>query len=92
MSIGFSLFLIAVGAILRYAVTWEPSGVDLETVGLILMIVLSALATVLPASLGPRADPVTTPEGEAAAATEPANDWCAEHGFEWKPKGTFHVN
>jgi Domain of unknown function (DUF6458) len=39
MSIGFSLFLIAVGAILRYAVTWEPSGVNLETVGLILMIV-----------------------------------------------------
>jgi hypothetical protein len=39
MSIGFSLFLIAAGAILRYAVTWEPSGVNLETVGLILMIV-----------------------------------------------------
>jgi ubiquinol-cytochrome c reductase cytochrome b subunit/cytochrome b6 len=30
--------------------------------GLILIIVLSALATVLPASLGPRADPLTTPE------------------------------
>jgi quinol-cytochrome oxidoreductase complex cytochrome b subunit len=30
--------------------------------GLILMIVLSALATVLPATLGPRADPLTTPE------------------------------
>jgi hypothetical protein len=39
MSIGFSLFLIAVGAILRYAVTWEPSGINLETVGLILLIV-----------------------------------------------------
>lgn len=31
-------------------------------VGLILMIVLSALATILPAHLGPRADPLTTPE------------------------------
>jgi hypothetical protein len=36
---GGALFLIAVGAILRYAVTWEPSGIDLEIVGLILMIV-----------------------------------------------------
>jgi hypothetical protein len=39
MSVGFSLFLIASGAILRYAVTWEPNGVNIETVGLILMIV-----------------------------------------------------
>ncbi len=38
MSIGFSIFLIAVGAILRYAVTASVSGVELETVGLILMI------------------------------------------------------
>ena len=39
MSVGFSLFLVAAGAILRYAVTWEPNGVNIETVGLILMIV-----------------------------------------------------
>ncbi len=39
MSIGASLFLIAVGAILRYAVTESISGIDLQTVGLILMIV-----------------------------------------------------
>jgi quinol-cytochrome oxidoreductase complex cytochrome b subunit len=31
-------------------------------IGLVLMIVLSALATILPAMLGPRADPLTTPE------------------------------
>jgi quinol-cytochrome oxidoreductase complex cytochrome b subunit len=31
-------------------------------IGLVLMIVLSALATILPATLGPRADPLTTPE------------------------------
>lgn len=30
-------------------------------IGLLLMIVLSALATILPAELGPRADPLTTP-------------------------------
>ena len=30
--------------------------------GLVLMVILSALATILPASLGPKADPLTTPE------------------------------
>jgi Domain of unknown function (DUF6458) len=39
MSIGGSVFLIAVGAILRYAVTATVSGIDIATVGLILMIV-----------------------------------------------------
>jgi hypothetical protein len=39
MSIGVSLFLLAVGAILRYAVTLSVAGIDLRTVGLILMIV-----------------------------------------------------
>jgi Domain of unknown function (DUF6458) len=39
MGLGTSLFLIAVGAILKYAVTDSISGVDLTTVGLILMIV-----------------------------------------------------
>ena len=39
MGLGTSIFLIAVGAILKYAVTASVSGVKLETVGLILMIV-----------------------------------------------------
>jgi Domain of unknown function (DUF6458) len=39
MSYGTSILLIAVGAILRYAVTVSVSGVLLPTVGLILMIV-----------------------------------------------------
>ncbi len=39
MPLGTSIFLIAVGAILRYAVTATVSGVSLTTVGLILMIV-----------------------------------------------------
>jgi len=39
MTIGGSLFLFAVGAILRYAVSDSIDGVDLEMVGLILMIV-----------------------------------------------------
>jgi Domain of unknown function (DUF6458) len=39
VGIGTSIFLIAVGAILRYAVTVTVSGIELQTVGLILMIV-----------------------------------------------------
>ncbi len=39
MTFGSSLVLIAVGAILRYAVTATVSGVDLQVVGLVLMIV-----------------------------------------------------
>jgi hypothetical protein len=39
MPTGTSIFLIAVGAILRYAVTATVSGVSLSTVGLILMLV-----------------------------------------------------
>jgi uncharacterized membrane protein YedE/YeeE len=39
MTIGSSLFLIAVGAILDYAVTAHVAGVDLHVVGVILMIV-----------------------------------------------------
>jgi Domain of unknown function (DUF6458) len=38
MTIGSSIFLIAVGAILRYAITASVSGVSLMTIGLILMI------------------------------------------------------
>jgi hypothetical protein len=39
MPLGTSIFLIAAGAILRYAVTTGVSGISLPTVGLILMIV-----------------------------------------------------
>jgi hypothetical protein len=36
--IGFGIFLVALGAILRYAVTAEVSGVDIGVVGVILMV------------------------------------------------------
>jgi len=39
MTIGASLFCIAVGAILKFAVTADVAGIDLQTVGVILMIV-----------------------------------------------------
>jgi Domain of unknown function (DUF6458) len=39
MGIGTSLLLIAVGAILKFAVTTSVSGIELATVGVILMVV-----------------------------------------------------
>jgi len=38
MTIGGSIFLIAVGAILNFAVTATFAGIDIQTVGVILMI------------------------------------------------------
>ena len=39
MGIGTSIFLIALGAILAFAVTTEVSGIEISTVGVILMVV-----------------------------------------------------
>jgi hypothetical protein len=39
MTWGSGLFLIAVGAILYFAVTAQVAGIDIQTVGLILMLV-----------------------------------------------------
>ena len=38
MTIGASIFLIAVGAILKYAVDVTVQGIEIQTIGLILMI------------------------------------------------------
>jgi hypothetical protein len=57
MPTGTSILLIAIGAILRYAVTATVSGISLQTVGLILMIVGIAglvLSLFYMVSLGPR--------------------------------------
>lgn len=62
MGIGTSIFLIAVGAILRFAVTADISGLELSTVGVILMVVgvlgllLSILAMTLWADRTARTD------------------------------------
>jgi hypothetical protein len=39
VTIGVALFLIAVGAILKFAVTETVAGIDIQVVGVILMIV-----------------------------------------------------
>jgi hypothetical protein len=38
MSIGVSAFCVIAGAILRFAVTWSPDNIDLQIIGVILMI------------------------------------------------------
>ncbi len=38
MTIGGSILLIVIGAILRFAVTWTPKYVNLDAIGVILMI------------------------------------------------------
>jgi hypothetical protein len=61
MPAGTSISLIAVGAILRYAVTATVSGISLETVGLILMIAGAVgllLSLLYMFSSGPRRGPV----------------------------------
>ncbi|MDP9375982.1 MAG: DUF6458 family protein [Actinomycetota bacterium] len=52
MGIGTSILLIAVGAILRFAVDWRVSGIDIPTVGVILMIagVIGLIVTLFYAS------------------------------------------
>jgi hypothetical protein len=49
MGIGVSIFLIAVGAILAFAVEVNTSGINLDTIGVILMIVggIGLLASLL---------------------------------------------
>jgi len=39
MSIGVSLFAIALGAILKFAVTAQVAGISISTVGVILMVI-----------------------------------------------------
>jgi lipoprotein signal peptidase len=38
VTIGGSIALIIVGAVLRFGITWKPSHVDLQAIGVILMI------------------------------------------------------
>ena len=53
MGIGTSIFLIALGAILKFAVTDSISGIELATVGVILMVagILGLLISLLYASM-----------------------------------------
>ena len=67
MYIGSSLFLIAVGAVLRWAVTWHVSGFNIQLTGLIVFLVgiLGLVITLIlwttRRSRGSRRDDVVSP-------------------------------
>lgn len=64
--LGTNLFFIALGAILNYAVSWTVVGIDLHTVGVILMVVgLAGLALNLVLSLPTGDDGVPRTGSEA---------------------------
>ncbi len=64
MTIGSSIVMIAIGAILAYAVKADISGIDIQTVGIILIVlgiiglILSLLYTFMWAPRGARRDVV----------------------------------
>ena len=63
MKIGGALLLIAVGAILKFAVTKRVSGIDLSTVGVVLMIVgaVGLVLTLILMTTRRRTDVISTP-------------------------------
>jgi Domain of unknown function (DUF6458) len=65
MRIGASLFLIAVGAILKFAVTKQINGIDVGAIGIILMVVGAAglLITAILMSTRRRTDIIHRPNG-----------------------------
>jgi thiol:disulfide interchange protein len=67
MRIGASLFLLAIGAILTFAVTASVSGVSLSTIGIILMVVggIGLLAELLVWGTHRRSTTVTQTPGPA---------------------------
>jgi hypothetical protein len=54
VELGTSLFLIAVGAILTFAVNADVSGIEISTVGIILMIIGGVGLLISLLFLGPR--------------------------------------
>ena len=70
MTIGTSLFLIAVGAILRYAVDATVAGLDIQTAGLILMIIGVDRPGDRPVHAGQRRGAVPTTGGLRGPARE----------------------
>ena len=67
MTIGVSLFLLALGAILAFAVTASVGGISIGTVGLILMVVGGLgllLSLVLASTATRRGETVVTRERE----------------------------
>jgi len=71
MRLGGSLFFIALGAILKFAITKHVNGINLGTIGVILMIVgaLSLIITVVWMSTRRRTDVIQRGPGGAVGTT-----------------------
>jgi hypothetical protein len=71
MRLGASFFLIAIGAILKFAITKEFNGIDLQTVGVILMIVggIGLLITLVMMSTRRRTDVIHRGPGGTVGGT-----------------------
>lgn len=72
MRIGLSILLIAVGAILRYAVDLSVEGIDLATAGVILMVVgvVGLVISLVFASMSPAHRRSDAGDGEVVRETE----------------------
>lgn len=70
MRIGGSLFLIALGAILRFAITTHVSGLNVAMIGVILMVVgvIGLAITVVLMSSRRRTDVIQRPNGTTYVA------------------------
>jgi hypothetical protein len=78
VTVGASLFLIAVGAILNFAVTATVAGIDIQTVGVILMIaggVGLVLGLIFMASASRGGPPPAGPGGPPAGGPPPGGQY-----------------
>jgi membrane-bound ClpP family serine protease len=73
MRIGASLVLIAIGAVLKFAVTTHVSGVSLGAIGVILMIVGAAGLLITAALLGSRRRTDVIYRRDGVSYVEPAD-------------------
>lgn len=73
MRVGVGLIVIAIGAILTFAVTGHISGINVQTVGVVLMIVgvIGMLITLVPLSVRRRTDVIH--RGRDVTYVEPAD-------------------
>ena len=74
MTIGASLVLIAIGAILKFAVTQQVNGINLSTVGVILMIVGAAGLLIGLIMIGSRRRSVLPPDSVTYVDTPDITD------------------
>ena len=73
MTIGVAIFLIALGAILRWAVTAEVGGIDLQAVGLILLVIgiIGLVLSLIWTLRGPRSAVVVDPYARDPRPVDP---------------------